>query len=337
MSKHSFCALYLAVLAMPALAQTSETTPPADIAVQDSEPAQIVISGRRPGPGLWKVSKGDHVMWVFGLYAPLPKKMEWDAGRVERLVAQSQEVLQPPGANVGTGFFGMLTALPAMIGMRKNPDGARLAEVVPADTYARWLGLKAKYIGENDGIEQFRPLFAADELMQAGLDKNGLTRSIEVRKQIESIAKKKDIKLTSTGIRIEIDSPGRALKDFKKSQMDDAACFTKTLDRFEGDIDAMRARANAWADGNIAAISTLDYAERDDACNNAIFGGSFAKNHPELLNLRERRLAAWLKAAEHSLDSNKVTFAMLTMNDILGPKNYLAELQAKGYTVESPK
>jgi hypothetical protein len=137
-------------------------------------------------------------MWVFGLYAPLPKKMEWDDGRVERLMGSRRRCCSRRGrVGVGTGFFGMLTALPAMIGMRKNPDGARLADVVPADTYTRWSGLKAKYIGENDGIEQFRPLFAAHELMQAGLNKNGLTRSVEVRKQIESIAKKKDIKLTS--------------------------------------------------------------------------------------------------------------------------------------------
>jgi hypothetical protein len=53
--------------------------------------------------------------------------------------------------------------------------------------------------------------------------------------------------------------------------------------------------------------------------------------------MRERRLASWLQAAEKSLANNTSTVAMLTMSDILGPKSYLAALQAKGYTVEAPR
>jgi hypothetical protein len=134
-----------------------------------------------------------------------------------------------------------------------------------------------------------------------------------------------------------LEDPGRVLKDFKQSQMEDTACFTKTLERFEGDIDAMRVRANAWANGNIAEISNLDYAEREDACHDAILNSPAARKHPAFQNLRERRLESWLKAAEKSLADNTSTVAMLSMSDILGPKSYLAALQAKGYTVESPK
>jgi hypothetical protein len=46
---------------------------------------------------------------------------------------------------------------------------------------------------------------------------------------------------------------------------------------------------------------------------------------------------SWLKTAEKALAANTSTFAILEMGDILGPKNYLADLQARGYTVESPK
>jgi len=335
MMKRTACALYLACLAVPALAQTEAAPPAADAA--EAVTAQIVVSGKRPGPGLWKVSKGEHVMWVFGLYSPLPQKMEWDSARVERLVAQSQEVLGPPVVSVGTGYLGMLTALPNMIGMKKMPDGAQLHDVVPAEVYTRWQSLKLKYIGDDAGIERYRPMFAADELMDAALKKNGLTKSFVVRKQIEAIAKKNGVKLTDTGVHIMIDNPGSTLKDFKKSQVDDMACFTKTLERFEGDMDAMRGRANAWANGKIAEISQLDYAEREDACNNAVMNGSLAKNHPAMQNMFERRFAAWIKAAETALDKNQATFAMLQMNEIMGSKSYLAALQAKGYTVESPK
>jgi hypothetical protein len=321
-----------------AQAQEQEQVQEQGRAPADAVAAQVVVSGKRPGPGLWKVSKGEHVMWVFGLYSPLPQKMAWDAGRVERLVAQSQEVLAPPRAALGTSsFFGTLGALPAMIGMMKNPDGATLHDLLPTDVYARWQALKGKYIGDDDGIERYRPLFASSELMDAGMKKNGLARGVEVSKQIEKIARKNDVKVVDTGFTVNIDNLGQALREFKKSQLEDVACFTKTLERFEGDIDAMRARANAWANGNIAEINNVNYAEREDACNDALMNSAFARNNPAMQNMRERRQVAWLKAAEAALDKNATTFAMLSMSEILGPKSYLAVLQARGYTVESPK
>ncbi|MBC7455556.1 MAG: hypothetical protein H7335_18070 [Massilia sp.] len=48
-----------------------------------------------------------------------------------------------------------------------------------------------------------------------------------------------------------MDNPRGALRDFKKSQIEDQGCFTKTVERLEVDLDTMRARANAWATGDI--------------------------------------------------------------------------------------
>ena len=343
MSKRYACALYLGFLTLPALARTAALPEPAPAvesvadSVSDAVPATVVVEGRRPGPGVWKVSKGDHVMWVFGTYAPLPQKMDWDSARVERLVAKSQEVLTRPGARLEVGFFRGLTLLPTAIGIDKNPDGATLHDVLPADVYARWQVLKGKYIGEDDGIERRRPIFVADTLLSAGMSKSGLTQNTRVEELIEKTAKHNKIKVTSTTLSMDVDDPRGMMKEFKKSQVEDVACFTKTLQRLEGDIDAMRVRANAWANGNIAEISSLDYAERDKACNDALFNSQFAKNSPAFQHLPERIRANWVKAAEKSLADNASTFALLPMNDIVGPTSYLADLQVKGYTVESPK
>jgi hypothetical protein len=343
MSKRYACALYLSFLTLPVLAQTTPqpepapTAQPAAVETLDAVPATVVVEGRRPGPGVWKVSKGDHVMWVFGVYSPLPQKMEWDAARVERLVAKSQEVLTRPGAHMEVGFFKGLTLLPTAIGLDKNPDGATLHDVLPADVYARWQVLKGKYIGEDDGIERRRPIFVADTLLSKGLSKSGLTQNTGVEEQIEKAAKRDKVKITPTALSLEVDDPRAMMKEFKKSQVEDVACFTKTLERLEGDIDAMRVRANAWANGNIAEISSLDYAERDKACNDAIFNSQFARNSPALQHLPERIRANWMKVAEKALADNTSTFALLPMKNVVGPQSYLADLQAKGYTVESPK
>lgn len=344
MSKRTACALYLSFLTLPALAQTAAPpaeppaeAPAAESAAPEAAPATVVVEGRRPGPGVWKVSKDGHVMWVFGLYSPLPRRMEWDASRVERLVAHSQQVLLPPGVSIDVGFFRSLTMVPSMIGMQKNPDNATLKDVLPADVYARWQVLKARYIGDDDGVERYRPIFAADQLMEAGLKKNGLSKGGEVRKQIEAIARQNEVKTVSPMLKIDLEDPRGALKDFKKAPIDDLACFTRTLDGLESDLDAMRVRANAWANGNIAEIKRLDFAEREQACGDAVFNSQMAKNSPAFRNMRERMRAVWLQAAENALADNASTFALLQMKDIVDPKGLLADLQARGYTVESPK
>jgi hypothetical protein len=43
----------------------------------------VLIVGEQPGPGLWKLSKGDHVMWVLSSYQPLPGDMIWRSRTVE--------------------------------------------------------------------------------------------------------------------------------------------------------------------------------------------------------------------------------------------------------------
>ena len=51
----------------------------------------------------------------------------------------------------------------------------------------------------------------------------------------------------------------------------------------------------------------------------------------------QRKLRAkWLDAAEAALARNTVSFASLSLLDMLGPNGYLAALEAKGYTVIAP-
>lgn len=46
--------------------------------------------------------------------------------------------------------------------------------------------------------------------------------------------------------------------------------------------------------------------------------------------------AAWVVAASHALDTDRVSFALLPMEYLLGPHNYLVVLQAQGDQVELP-
>ena len=339
--KHAVPALAFSLLAATALAQEQAPAPvPAPEAVQVEEGEKVLIVGQRPGPGLWKVSNGDNVMWVFAKYGPLPKKMEWRSHEVEAILAKSQEYLGEPTSGAGIGWLGglkMAFYLPQLVGMQNNPDGAKLQDVVPPETYARWLALKEKYVGKDDDIERQRPLFAASNLFKTGLERVGLTNKDQVAPVIAKLVKQSGIKATYSDYQVELKDAGPLLKDFKRGQVEDAACFAATLAQLEADIDHMRARANAWAIGDIDTIRKLDFGSRELACRNAIETSTAFKSRPELADLRAKSHELWLANAEKALAKNASTFAVLRMGEILAKDGLLARLEAKGYRVEAPE
>ncbi|WLI89644.1 TraB/GumN family protein [Massilia sp. R2A-15] len=333
MLDHRLTVLCLCLLAVPAWSQ-NEPPPPV------AEGEKILVVGQRPGPGLWKVTKDDHVLWIFGTYSPLPKKMTWRSAQVEKIIAQSQEFLGSPSAGIGVGWansFNIVTALPFVIGFKKNADGAHLKDVVPADVYARWTVLKAKYIGDDSGIESERPIFAAGALFDKALDKSALGSDREVQEQIKKISRQNKIKFTATGFSMQLENPRGALRDFKKSSLDDLACFTKTIDRLETDLEAMRVRANAWAVGDVEVMRKLTYPDQVEACNSAVFNSAWMiKTLPAAGAIEQRLRDSWVAAAEKALATNQSTFAVLPVAQILNPNGMVAALQAKGYQVEQP-
>jgi uncharacterized protein YbaP (TraB family) len=319
--------LCLALCTAPAIAQSLDAAAP-------EAPEQILVVGQKPGPGMWKVSKDEHVLWIFGTYSPLPIKMDWRSHEVEAVIGRSQEYLAPPVTKLEMSYFQTALALPSLIGINKNPDDATLRDVLPAEVYARWLPLKEKYLPKNK--ERDRPIFVANELFSAAMKQAGLTTSTDVRMQVEKMVDQKKLKVTRTVNELKVDNPRQLIKDFKKSQLDDLACFSATLKRLETDIDAMRVRANAWAKGDIDAIRKLNFDEQE-SCSNVIRNSAVLREHPAFQGAEERHRAKWLANAEAALARNTSTFAVLSMKDLLDPKGLMATLAAKGYTVEQPE
>ncbi|MDB5747894.1 MAG: hypothetical protein JWP72_2742 [Massilia sp.] len=329
-----FLSAYASAQEAPAAPQTAPAVP----TLEDGEPVPqtVLVSGSRPGPGLWKVSKGEHVLWVFGTYSPLPAQMEWRSSKVEKIIATSQEYLKPPGVSIGGGWSAV-TALPFLIGIKKNPDGAELKDVLPPEVYARWQPLREKYFSNDSGVERERPTFAAGELYSRALRQAGLSKGNEVQIKIGKLAEKHKLKFTDVTYHVAIKDPGKAAREFKKSPMDDAPCLMKTIESLDTDVDVMRAHANAWAVGDLDEIRKLNFDDRANACIHALSTGSLGKNQPELKTARETALARWVEAAEKALATNASTFTVVPIKEILNPRGVIATLQGKGYTVEPPK
>lgn len=300
----------------------------------------ILVVGQRSGPALWKVTKDDHALWIFASYSPLPKQMDWRSQQLETVLANSQELLETPGAVISVGWtnsLNIITALPFLAGVKKNVDGGRLQDQVPADVYARWTVLKQKYMGNDAEIEELRPMFAAQALSTRAMAVAGMDGGWAVTKRIYELGKNWKIPITKTSVSVPIENPRETLRDFKKTKLDDVACFTQTIDRLEKDLDTMRRRANAWAMGDVPTLRKLDFPDEKIACNAAVVDSKWLNNVKGAADLRKQVKAAWIAAAEKSLSRNRSTLAVLSMNELTSPDGMLAVLRAKGYQIEEPE
>lgn len=297
----------------------------------------IAVTGTQPGPGLWKVTKDDHVLWILGTTSPLPKNIQWKSEELQSLIANSQQVMDREQFEITTdkGFFGTLFLLPSLIGVRNNPDHAKLVDVVPPDLYAQWLVLKRKYIGHSNRVEKWRPIFAALKLYEAALDKNRLTGADYVRKTVLKAAKHAHVKVTTPKLKLKIDKPRDAIRQFKAGSISDIDCFRKTLEKIDADLVTMTTRANAWATGDIQALRKLPPSDQMQACVAAVSELAVLREHG-MTDVNSRAKKAWLDAAQGALKRNKSTVAMVSMGRLLAKDGFLVQLKALGYSVEAP-
>jgi len=325
------CAWLSVLLLVGAHAQEPASVRPA------VELGTVAVTGTQPGPGLWKVSKGDHVLWILGTVSPLPRDIQWRSHDVEALIAGSAQVLTSPQVEISAdaGFFGTLALLPSLIGIRNNPDGKRLEDVVSPELYTRWVALKRRYMGHSNRVEKWRPIFAALALYDYAMDGKRLTGSGYVQEKVLKTAKRAHIAVMTPSVKLTIDHPRDAIKQFKSESIQDTECFEKTIDRIDADIVTMTTRANAWATGDIAALRALPQSDQRAVCAAAISETGIARNRG-MTDVFARVEHAWLDAAQAALQTNRSTFAMVPARNLLAADGYLAALKASGYVIEAP-
>jgi uncharacterized protein YbaP (TraB family) len=315
-------------LALPSLAAAQSEAP-------DEPVDEVIVSGEQPGPPLWKVTNGEHVMWILGSLTPSPKDITWRSREVESVVARAKQIIAQESISANIGFFRGMRLLPAAMKARKNPNGAELKDILPPNDYARWLRLKTRYIGNDRGIESWRPMLAGFELYQKTLAKSGLTRSNVVWPEVRKLAKKHDVPVIDPKVKVDVDDPRGLIRDFTEMPRDaDIACFEATLERLETDLEPMKQRAAAWAVGDIDTLQRLQSPTQEATCLDAVT--SVPRLQEEYKKVRAQAYSQWIAIVDRALAQNDVTLAILPINELLKPQGRLSQLKAKGYTIETP-
>lgn len=334
-------AAILLTLAVGAFAQAAPTPPgaPPAPAPASSVPLleAVTVTGVQPGPGLWKATRGDRTLLILGTLSPIPQNITWKTDEIEDAIAHSGALVLPPHVEIkpNVGFFGRLALLPSLIGVRNLPDGATLQETVPADVYQRWLAVKARYIGDDRKVERYRPIFAAIELYKDAIKRTGLRKSGAITQSVKDLATRHQVKQVPVEYTLLVDDPRAAVKEFKRSTLDDVSCFTQSVDNIDSQLADMTARGNAWATGDIASLLDEKWSRQRLSCLEAATDSGVAQKIG-LNDVPGQVRQRWMATVEQTLKDTPQAVALVPLDDLLGPQGYLAALKAQGYTVAEP-
>ncbi len=291
---------------------------------------EIEVSGERAGPRLWRVSQGEHVVWLLGTLDPLPKRMTWRSLEVERVLSEAQAVLASnPSVRPSVGPISAVRLYLQWRRTEKLPEHAHLAAWLPAPLYMRFEALKARYDPRDQRIEELRPMFAALRLYERALAASELTSSNDIEDTVLKLARKHGVRVVRTALKLE--DPRGLLDEVQEiPRAAEIDCLAATVGRLETDVPNMQARARDWALGDVAGLRRLPFPPQREVCLNAV------ASSPRIRELVARATREWDAALEAALRDNRTTLALRSMYDLLGEQGLLARLRARGYTVEGP-
>jgi hypothetical protein len=297
-------------------------------ATEDDDLAVVLVLGEQPGPGLWKVSSGEHVLWVLGEVSPIPRKVKWRSRKFEILLGDSRELLLDLSGYWRADFDDMAAYRRA----ERLPKGVTLKDVIPPGLHERVVQT-AQLFGAPE-LEELHPFAATNRLVTSAMKSLGLD-GFSARFAAEDYAKRHRIKITSFA------APEPSFEERLRIWQEpaNAVCLERAVDVLEDGGTGVKRLANAWSIGDIAALRELvtPYSfSRDgfraDECAAAMRGGE-----REALEYKAVRTKAWLAEAERVLRDNDSTVAVVLMSELFATDGYLAALRERGYEVVEPE
>ena len=325
--------LLLCVMAALAAAPSWAADALASATAESSTPPgieEVEVTGVHPGPGLWRVTRGDHVLWLLGTIDPLPRKMEWKSQEVESVLSEAQElVYEQPSVNVHGNPITWIRAYFDWRHVQTIAGDETLKDWISPDSYSRFTALEARFDPHDRRTEKLRPVFAALRLYGRALEASNLTPGDQTEQAVLKLAHKHHVRIRQPKLTID-DPRGLILQLGEISRAAHAQCLQAIIERLETDLEPMKVAARAWAVGDVGALRKLPYPKDIEVCTDSV------ASSPRLKELVSEAKSGWDSELDAALARNRTTLAMQSVYDLLSPMGTLAKLQAKGYQLEGP-
>lgn len=319
----------IALLLLSGLAFADQAGPGTTSPETDEAGLEVVlVLGEQPGPGLWKVSSGDHAMWILGEISPYPRKAKWRSRQFERLMGNSQELLLD-----FSGFWSAdHTDTRRLAYAEMLPAGVTLKDVISPELRRKVESTARRY--DARGLEELHPFAATNRLVVSAMDSMDM-KSFSARFTAQQLARKSHLKVTRFA------APELPFEERLKHWQDpsNVVCLERLVAAIGDGGAGVRQLANAWSEGDIGTLRKLvpSYSfSRDgfraDECAAAMHGGK-----RQAADYKRKRTQLWLQQAKRALRNNRRTMAVVPMSELFAPDGYLAGLRAEGFEITEPE
>ena len=302
------------------------------VSADDKPPRQVTSY---TGPELWQVSNGDNKLYIFGWFSPFPESMSWDDSLLSSKLESADSLIYPPNISLKANHFKGLMALPKLKSIKTHPEAGTLKEQLSPELYTRWQQISQAYKLDSK-VEQYRPLFAAIELLKVAKADNGLS-AINPLWGLLKLHKKQDgVTTVSAGLVHKVEEPRRAIDDFRYAPLAETECFEVTLDKIEHGFDLEQQKARAWGQGDLTQLKRLNAKKYKPLCD-GILNKYISQQLVGLENTQAYFVERWMDKVKTALETSNHTVAVLPINTLLNESPYLEALRNQGYHVESPQ
>lgn len=330
--------LFLASLTLAGAADSLPATQRQDAPLEVL--AEALVIGEQPGPALWQVRSGDHVLWILAETNLVPRKLKWRSKQVEEVLAGARELLvttgrEPPARTAEEKAREKQRSENFKLWATKRflPAGQTLRDLLSPESYARYMAASATFAAHEKNPERLVPDHANTLLLSGSIRTLKLGLSPVTDKVID-LAKRRRITVT----RVE-----PLTWRFYATWSDAELMYTCVLERLllglADDAARMKERINAWSVGDVeklrqlTRLSSSPAAEMGSTCTAPVEGSAAWRKASQM---RDSHRKAWLDATERALAANASTLAVLSVADVLERDGVLEALRSRGYEIVEP-
>jgi len=317
-------ALYILTMNQGVEAAPAPTTQTSTTQIQAL--ANIVV--RAQAPAMWKISKGQHILWVITGSGFMQANEPWNDQPIKAILNHAHAFIKEIHIE-STYIPWPWQRTPNDI--CTNPDRGTLATRLPGRLYSRWQVLWKQYGNPNVNVERLKPGCAATHLLNQFYKKNNITTTA-VEEELLKIAREEKLDIISPSS--DFENPLDFFAAYTK--MRDShhfACFKSTL-KMTQSIDWVRQVNNAWKVGDLKLMSKLEnvkwYIDFSNQCNLK----QADIKRLGISDLLSRAKTKWLQTVRSALAQYHVTVAYVKYSRWNGPDGFEAALKSAGYHIK---
>lgn len=300
-------------------------TKPVDLKPVDSQAnlvEELIVNARLPGPAWWKVADGDTTVYVMGVPAFAPDKLDFDDTVLRRRLDGANVLIigQQPEVRI----LSLLALIPGR-GKQFRMDRP-MRETLPPDLRARLerrLAARGKPATEYDDM---KPALAG--FLVANDRGGGVSITVgDLTDHIRDLAKSKDLKVQPRVKKLDdYDLIGMVKSLAEAPQPLQTLCLDAGLKEAENGLASLRETAEQWAEGQVREVVSAERGYQRCLASTPWIARQFQDGQDEAVGA----ITAALKKPGKAV-------AVIELRSLLTQGGVLDRLRAKGFTVVAPE